>query len=291
MSARQGPPGGDRSRPPAAPCLRLPISEHSRPGSRGITSKRSAAGRRRPERRQARGRPVSRILSGVAPWMTIPLGLRSPAASSRQPGHLGAKLPCRPPFPVAARHPYSALLPVGLAVPVLLPVPRWALTPPFHPHPASGAVCSLWRFPWGCPRRALPGTVASWSPDFPRRPSYPKNGAMGRRGHPVFRALVPYAAPGAKVNGGSAPIPPGYLEQDEGKAGFGFHLAGNIPGGGAAGGQSPPPQLARQAPPSEPKRKARSLIIAMSVASSAPSCRGRNRSRKAESSTSKGASG
>ena len=31
--------------------------------------------------------------------------------------------------------PYSALLPVGLAVPVLLPGPRWALTPPFHLFP------------------------------------------------------------------------------------------------------------------------------------------------------------
>lgn len=81
-----------------------------------------------------RGWPVSRILSGVAPWMTIPLGLRSRAASSRQPGPLGAKLPCRAPLPGrTARDPYSALLPVGLAMPVLLPVPRWALTPPFHP--------------------------------------------------------------------------------------------------------------------------------------------------------------
>jgi hypothetical protein len=32
------------------------------------------------------------------------------------------------------------------------------------------AVCSLWHFPWGRPRRALPGTVFPWSPDFPPRP-------------------------------------------------------------------------------------------------------------------------
>jgi len=25
----------------------------------------------------------------------------------------------------------------------------------------------LWHFPWGCPRRALPGTLIPWSPDFP----------------------------------------------------------------------------------------------------------------------------
>ncbi|VAW25037.1 FIG00450916: hypothetical protein [hydrothermal vent metagenome] len=28
-------------------------------------------------------------------------------------------------------------------------------------------VCFLWHFPWGHPRRALPGTVFLWSPDFP----------------------------------------------------------------------------------------------------------------------------
>jgi len=33
------------------------------------------------------------------------------------------------------RRPYSVLLPVGFAVPVLLPGPRCALTAPFHPYP------------------------------------------------------------------------------------------------------------------------------------------------------------
>ena len=71
--------------------------------------------------------------------------------------------------------PYSVLLPVGFTVPLLLPVARWALTPPFHPYRAivdpkaaeTAAVCFLWHFPWGRPRRALPGTVVPWSPDFP----------------------------------------------------------------------------------------------------------------------------
>ncbi len=31
--------------------------------------------------------------------------------------------------------PYSVLLPVGFTMPPLLPVARWALTPPFHPYP------------------------------------------------------------------------------------------------------------------------------------------------------------
>jgi len=33
----------------------------------------------------------------------------------------------------------------------------------------SEAVCFLWHYPWGHPRRALPGTVFPWSPDFPPR--------------------------------------------------------------------------------------------------------------------------
>lgn len=37
----------------------------------------------------------------------------------------------------SARGPYLALLPVGLAMPELLPAPRWALTPPFHPYPCG----------------------------------------------------------------------------------------------------------------------------------------------------------
>jgi hypothetical protein len=46
---------------------------------------------------------------------------------------------------------------------------RGALLPhPFTLAPGGpGAVCFLWHFPWGHPRRALPGTVSPWSPDFP----------------------------------------------------------------------------------------------------------------------------
>ena len=35
---------------------------------------------------------------------------------------------------LSTQGPYSALLRVGLAMPVLLPSLRWALTPPFHHH-------------------------------------------------------------------------------------------------------------------------------------------------------------
>ncbi len=71
-----------------------------------------------------------------------------------------------------ARRSYSVLLPAGLAVPPTLPPARCALTAPFHPCPDAPcgpprAVCFLWRFPWGRPRRTLSGAASVWSPDFP----------------------------------------------------------------------------------------------------------------------------
>ena len=56
---------------------------------------------------------------------------------------------------------------------------QWGLPCPYRcrdggallPHPftltGKPAVCFLWHFPWGRPRRVLPGTVLPWSPDFP----------------------------------------------------------------------------------------------------------------------------
>lgn len=106
-----------------------------------------------------------------------------------------------------ARGPYLALLPVGLAVPELLPAPRWALTPPFHPYP-SGIPASRteWRFLFcGAFRRVappgrypapfllgvrtfLPGAFASTeaaiqpsAPDRPRRGRAARQWARGGR--------------------------------------------------------------------------------------------------------------
>jgi hypothetical protein len=72
--------------------------------------------------------------------------------------------------PLAA---YLALLPLGFAEPRLLPVARWALTPPFHPCLSSSelepsAVCSLLH----CPSvpcstaQALPGSVPAGARTF-----------------------------------------------------------------------------------------------------------------------------
>ena len=84
---------------------------------------------------------------------------------------------CRPPGG-ADRSSLLGLAPGGVcrAVPVAGDAVRSCRT--LSPLPAARrrAVCFLWHFPWGRPRRALPGTVFPWSPDFPpaprrRRPS------------------------------------------------------------------------------------------------------------------------
>ena len=158
------------------------------------------------------------------------------------------KLPTRTPglkFPVvvsaARRHmadlttwgPYSALLRVGLAIPFLLPEPWWALTPPFHHHhgcvqlaPDTMADSSLWRFPWGCPRRALPGTLLSWSPDFPRvsprSSSHPRESG-DRRKRGLVQGLSSWlrlglvgASSGLAADGGfTPPAPVGYLRTED----------------------------------------------------------------------------
>ena len=102
---------------------------------------------------QMRGWPVSRILSRGPALRRSPMDDHSSAASVTRAVKLptrasGLKRPCgglcchHGLAPLAAaglstQGPYSALLRVGLAVPVLLPVPRWAFTPPFHLFPAK----------------------------------------------------------------------------------------------------------------------------------------------------------
>jgi hypothetical protein len=57
----------------------------------------------------------------------------------------------------------------------------------FSPLPActpwgEQAVCFLRHFPWGRPRRALPGILILWSPDFPLPPDF----SVGGSGHPAI---------------------------------------------------------------------------------------------------------
>jgi hypothetical protein len=64
---------------------------------------------------------------------------------------------------------YLVLLPEGFAVPVLLPVRRWALTPPFHPYLCPKAIGGLFSVALsvGSLRPAVSRLSALWSPDFP----------------------------------------------------------------------------------------------------------------------------
>ncbi len=75
---------------------------------------------------------MARVAPDVA---AIHLGHALLHASRNLPGWLGRKCPRLP-----AHHPYSVLLPVGFAMPPLLPAARCALTAPFHPYPAASRV-------------------------------------------------------------------------------------------------------------------------------------------------------
>ena len=68
------------------------------------------------------------------------------------------------------------------------PVAAWrcALTAPFHPtfvRPMgrAGGLFSA-ALSWGRPRRALPGILILWSPDFPLPPDF----SVGGSGHPAI---------------------------------------------------------------------------------------------------------
>ena len=111
------------------------------------------------------------LLASLGRATVIPLDRPLLDGSRDLPGRLGPASPAASPK-APARRPYSVLLQAGLAMPSPSPGPRWALTPPFHPSLSRPrpikAVCFLWRYPWGRPRRALPAAFSPWSPDFPR---------------------------------------------------------------------------------------------------------------------------
>ncbi len=144
--------------------------------------------RRRPEdaRRACKPDFVHRLRG----WMTIPLVRPLPDGSSCLPGSAGARWPCglrraRSLFGIApggACHAGAVASPPVGSYPTVSPLPI-----------RRQAVCSLWRYPWGCPRRALPGTITSWSPDFPRQVALPRSSSPPR--------AVGMAGIGRRVNG------------------------------------------------------------------------------------------
>ena len=111
---------------PAACAPRLPdlLSEHE--------------GFSRPCGKSGARRPVSRVLSHPLPGTDgHSSGTRIAAGFARPTRAEGRDRPCVSVSPRYAVRPYSALLPVGFAVPPPLPEARWALTPPFHPCPEA----------------------------------------------------------------------------------------------------------------------------------------------------------
>ena len=100
---------------------------------------------------------------------TIHLGRPLPDASRDQPGRRGRTCALARPKPRRAA-PTRSCSRRGLPC-RRRRRRRGALLP--HPFTlacragAGRAVCFLWHFPWGHPRRALPGALHPWSPDFP----------------------------------------------------------------------------------------------------------------------------
>jgi hypothetical protein len=97
--------------------------------------------------------------------MAIPLGRLSPSASRDRPGRQPGNRQTPSLFGLA---PGGACRAASVAVRAV----RSCRTVSPLPQPVLGdlgrsAVCFLWRFPWGRPRRTLSGTVSPWSPDFP----------------------------------------------------------------------------------------------------------------------------
>src|SRR5579859_2628014 len=100
--------------------------------------------------------------------MAIHLGRPLPDASRDRPGRRRGNAPRRrtgapPLLGLAPGGVYHAASVAGRAVRsyrTLSPLPFAALN-------RRKAVCSLWHFPWGRPRRTLSGTIFPWSPDFP----------------------------------------------------------------------------------------------------------------------------
>ncbi len=124
-----------------------------RPVSRVLSAPRRSRGGARDDhssgtRLAARLARPTRMAGRECPWQHA--SRRLPAIPIRSCSRWG--LPCRP----RCRR-RGALLPHRFTL-------ACSATPEGG---AVQAVCSLWHFPWGRPRRPLAGTVFPWSPDFP----------------------------------------------------------------------------------------------------------------------------
>ena len=126
-----------------------------------------------------RGAPHATNPDGEAGMPCARVSRMPPAAPIRSCSRWG--LPCRP-----CCQGRGALLPHRFTL---------ARGPRANPRLAR-AVCFLWHFPWGRPRRRLAGTVFPWSPDFPLPAGEP--GAAAVRPSGEARHAAP-SIPGVKL--------------------------------------------------------------------------------------------
>jgi len=127
-----------------------------------------ATAAKRETKRTITSRPVSRVLSGGSPLRDghssgTPIAgrLEQPTRAAGLETDLGGAFK-------RARPPLFGLAPGGVcrAADVAAGAVRSYRT--LSPLPGQAqAVCFLWHFPWGRPRRPLAATVSPWSPDFP----------------------------------------------------------------------------------------------------------------------------
>ena len=122
-----------------------------------------------PTGKTSASRPVSRVLSAPPPAKAGTLDDHSSGTSVAgcfsQPTRAAGR---KSPGGQAAMPPLFGFAPGGVcrAAPVASRAVRSCRT--VSPLPGHApAVCSLWHYPWGRPRRTLSGTVFPWSPDFP----------------------------------------------------------------------------------------------------------------------------
>ncbi len=96
--------------------------------------------------------------------------------------------------------PYLVLLPVGLAMPSLLPESRCALTAPFQPcrtFRVLGGVIFCGAVPGVAPGGCYPSPCPSWSPDFPRL-SFRRDAAIRPSDAHEIYVICPWPATGAE---------------------------------------------------------------------------------------------
>jgi hypothetical protein len=127
-------------------------------------------------------RPVSRVLCGASRELTrdghssgTPVARRfkqptRTAGSGHRSWNNAAACAVTPSTPsLCGFAPGGVYRAAGVAVSAVRSCRTISPLPRAAPRGAA-AVCFLWHFPWGRPRRTLSGTACLWSPDFPLRP-------------------------------------------------------------------------------------------------------------------------